>query len=55
MLQENHSKTGKLRACSKITRPHLGFKRDKSHFSVSLEFLLRFGSIQNEEPLRLEE
>ena len=44
----------KLRTCSKITWPHLGYGRGEYYFTFSLDFLLRFASRQNEEPKRLE-
>ncbi len=39
--QSNLSETGKLRTCSKITRPNLGLIRDGGGFQCSLDFFTR--------------
>jgi len=54
-LQQSISKTGKLRTCSKIIRPHLCFAKDWSDLTCSLDFLCFVSCIKarNEKPYGL--
>jgi len=53
--KQSLSKTGKLRTCSKITRPHLVIVKMKMLFFGSLDFFASFFCQEkNEEPSRLE-